>query len=107
MTTLTVYMKPGCHLCRDAADLLRRLGPEFGFDFREVDITTDPRLLEEYGELIPVVELDGRPLLAAPFGEASARKILPRALREVRSTRFGAEGGGVAVPRGDPEHPSR
>ena len=80
MVELTLYMKPGCHLCRDAAELLGRLGPELGFGFKEVDITGEPSLLEAYGEVIPVVELNGRTLLAAPFGEATARKLLPRAL---------------------------
>ena len=80
MPTLALYMKPGCHLCRDAAELLGRLGREFGFTLREVDITQDPVLYQTYGDMIPVVELDGRPLLAAPFGEAVARKILQRSL---------------------------
>jgi hypothetical protein len=31
-----------------------------GFDLVEVDITLDPALHRDYGERIPVVEIDGR-----------------------------------------------
>ena len=76
MTELALYTKPGCHLCHEALVLLSRLQQEFPFTIREVDITQDQRLLEDYSDLIPVVEQNGKPLLAAPFGEATARKAL-------------------------------
>ena len=73
-------MKPGCHLCEEAAALLEHLRVEFLFTVREVDITRESALYSEYGEAIPVVELEGKPLLAAPFGEATARKSLAQRL---------------------------
>lgn len=76
MIELTLYTKPGCHLCHEALVLLSRLQQEFPFTLQEVDITRDPRLLQDYGDLIPVVEQNGKPLLAAPFGQAMARKAL-------------------------------
>ncbi|MBI2886864.1 MAG: glutaredoxin family protein [Chloroflexi bacterium] len=81
MLELELFVKPGCHLCQEAAALLRRLQRDYAFSFQEVDINRDPALREEYGDIIPVVEVSGRPLLAAPFGEASARKALERLLR--------------------------
>ncbi len=84
MTILTLYMKPGCHLCADAGELLTRLGPEYSFIFREIDITQDPDLKERYGDTIPVVELDGRELLTTFISEANARKALERALKAAR-----------------------
>ena len=34
---------------------LRRLGPELGFDFVEVDIDTDPVLRQRYDTRVPVL----------------------------------------------------
>jgi glutaredoxin len=53
---LTLYTRPGCHLCDVATAALR----EIGEPFEEVDITTDPELEMEYGERIPVIMLDGK-----------------------------------------------
>jgi glutaredoxin len=55
MTVVTLYGKPGCHLCDEARQVLARLD----VDIREVDVSADPRLHAEYGERIPVVELNG------------------------------------------------
>jgi coenzyme F420-reducing hydrogenase beta subunit len=59
---LTLYGKPGCHLCDDArvavGDVLA--GRDVGL--REVDVTLDPVLERRYGERIPVVALDGEEL---------------------------------------------
>lgn len=81
MHELTLYMKPSCHLCHDAADLLARLGPEMGFSFTEMDITQDGALYDQYRDSIPVVALEGRVLLEAPIKETNARKVLKAALR--------------------------
>lgn len=79
---LTLYMKPSCHLCHNAAALLRTLQSEYSFTIREVDITQDTAAYEKYWEYIPVVEAGGKGLLAAPFGEAGARKALDQLARE-------------------------
>ena len=50
---VTLYGKPGCHLCDEARAALAEL------DVREVDVSADPRLHARYGERIPVVEVDG------------------------------------------------
>jgi glutaredoxin len=56
---LTLYGKPGCHLCHDASEVVKRalLGRDVALE--EVDITLDPSLFARYGERIPVLELDG------------------------------------------------
>jgi len=53
MPVVTLYGKPGCHLCEDARRALA------GLDFEEVDVSIDPGLHARYGERIPVVEVDG------------------------------------------------
>ncbi len=54
-TRLTIYGRPGCHLCDDARAVLDRVGEPYA----EVDIERDDALLARYLERIPVVTLDG------------------------------------------------
>jgi len=69
---LVLYGRPGCHLCDDAREVLRRVGEPF----REVDITTDDRLHARLLERIPVVELDGEELFDHFVDEAVLRARL-------------------------------
>jgi glutaredoxin len=60
---VTLYAKPGCHLCEDARAVIARVCAELGESFDEVDITQGPdaeRLGRTYGEEIPVTFVDGR-----------------------------------------------
>jgi hypothetical protein len=59
---VTLYGKAGCHLCDDARAVVERVRAERPFELREVDVTLDPTLNREYGERIPVLELDGEEL---------------------------------------------
>ena len=52
---LTLYGRPGCHLCDEAREVLERVGEPFD----EVDIEGDDELLKRYLERIPVVAVDG------------------------------------------------
>ena len=59
-TRVTLYGKPGCHLCDDAREVIARVCADLGTTYEEVDITTDPALQRRYGEQIPVTLVDGR-----------------------------------------------
>lgn len=55
---VTVYTRPGCHLCEQAIGLLEGLErPDIRIE--TVDIEGDDGLLKRYLERIPVVALDG------------------------------------------------
>jgi hypothetical protein len=59
---VTLYGKPGCHLCDDArAAILETLAGRDA-ELEEVDVTLDPALERRYGERIPVLALDGEEL---------------------------------------------
>jgi len=58
--TAVLYTRDGCHLCERAKVLLSRLQADFQMEIREVDIAVDEALLAEYGEIIPVVVINGR-----------------------------------------------
>ena len=60
---VTLYSRPGCHLCDDARAVVAAVCEELGESFAEVDITAGPdadALAEAYGEEIPVTFVDGR-----------------------------------------------
>jgi glutaredoxin len=78
---VTVYGRPGCHLCDDALAVLQRLRVEAGFALRTVDIEDDPELLRAYLERIPVIALDGQVLYDFHVDEADLRSRLARVAR--------------------------
>jgi glutaredoxin len=60
--TVTLYGRPGCHLCDDARAVLLELRQAVAFALVEVDIESDEELHRRYLERIPVVALDGEEL---------------------------------------------
>ncbi len=60
-----LYSRAGCHLCDAARDLVAEVAAERGVPWAEVDVDAggtarDGRpLAAAYGELLPVVEVDG------------------------------------------------
>jgi hypothetical protein len=67
MHQITLYTRPGCHLCDDAADLLEDLARATPLRVTEVNILTDVDLYERYKHSIPVVAIAGGPTLQAPI----------------------------------------
>lgn len=57
---VVLYVRQGCHLCDDARPLVAGVATEAGTRVDEVDIDAGgPDLVERYGELVPVVTVDG------------------------------------------------
>ena len=63
MTLLTLYGKPGCHLCDEAKAVVAHVHQLRPFEYQEVDITRDPKLEALYRERIPVIAIDGEEVL--------------------------------------------
>jgi glutaredoxin len=60
MTVITLYTRPGCHLCDEAREAILALREELPpFELSEVNIEQDEGLLARYLERIPVVAVDG------------------------------------------------
>jgi glutaredoxin len=76
--TITLYGRPGCHLCDEARTQLLALAPELGFTLVEADIESDDDLLRRYLERIPVIALDGEELSDFFVDEAGLRTRLGR-----------------------------
>ena len=62
MGVLTIYSRPGCHLCDEMKAIVRRVAdaamPPLAIE--EIDISTDPDLEARYGLEIPVLLVDGK-----------------------------------------------
>lgn len=78
MSDVVLYGKPGCCLCDDAGRVLAAAG----IGFRQVDITTDPGLMNEFGITIPVVEVDGFQVFEAGMNPSELAELV----REARSS---------------------
>jgi glutaredoxin len=76
MRTITLYGRPGCHLCDDARAILRQIQAARPFVLQEVDIETDDRLFKRYLERIPVIALDGEELFDLFVDEEALRRKL-------------------------------
>lgn len=76
VTPLVLVGKPGCHLCDDARVIVARVCAELGWAWEERSILSDAGLAAEYGELIPVVLLGGRPISHWFVDEADLRSAL-------------------------------
>lgn len=59
MKVVDVYTREGCHLCEDALAVVEPIVAECGAELRLHDIDADFALQERYGELVPVVLIDG------------------------------------------------
>ena len=73
---VTLYGRPGCHLCDEARGVLERVRSEAPFELREIDIERDDELFKRYLERIPVVCLDGEELFEYFVDEAALRRRL-------------------------------
>ena len=60
MIRLTLYSRPGCHLCevmREEVDSILRDTPH---EWEIIDVESDPELSARYGDSIPVLYVNGR-----------------------------------------------
>jgi len=76
--TLTLYSKPGCHLCDDMKVVVKRViqSARPPVQLEEIDITTDPDLEARYGMEIPVLLVDGKKAAKYRITEDELRSIL-------------------------------
>jgi glutaredoxin len=57
---VTLYTRPGCHLCDEAKAAIAPVLREFGASFREINIDDDPLLKERYDWDVPVIFIGQR-----------------------------------------------
>jgi len=80
---LVLLGRPGCHLCDDARRVVAAVADETGTAWVERSVDDDPDLRARYGELVPVVLVDGAQHAFYRVDAARLRTALagPRGLR--------------------------
>jgi hypothetical protein len=75
---LTLYSRPGCHLCDDMKAVVARAihAADTPIQLTEVDISTDPELERAYGVEIPVLVVNGKKVAKYRVTEGELVKIL-------------------------------
>ena len=81
MIALTLYSRPGCHLCDDMKAIVDRVirsmaTPVTPIEIVEVDISTDPELEARYGLEIPVLLVNGKKAAKVRVKEEDLRRLL-------------------------------
>jgi glutaredoxin len=78
MAVLTLYGKPGCHLCEEAREAVRAASAGREVELVEVDITLDPAVERDFRERIPVLTLDGEELFEFFVDQDALKERLDR-----------------------------
>ena len=78
MIEVTIYSKPGCHLCDVAKAVLLKVQRREPFVLREINIEDDPATFEAYRESIPVIFVAGHKAFKFRVTEDEFRERLRR-----------------------------
>jgi len=73
---LTIYSRPGCHLCDEMEATVVRVALTIPLTLEHIDISTDPALEAEYGLEIPVLMVDGKKAAKFRVSEEELVRIL-------------------------------
>ncbi len=76
--TVELLSRADCHLCDDARALVERVTAEAGVGYTETDVDQVPELRAEFGDLVPVVRVNGKELGHWRIDEAKLRRALGR-----------------------------
>ena len=75
MPSIRVYSRRGCHLCEVLVEELLAL-VQGVFRVEVVDVDTDRELRDRYGDDVPVVEFDGRPVCRHRLDASAVRALV-------------------------------
>lgn len=76
MIQVSIYTRPGCHLCDEMKAVVGRVARHVPIALAEVDISLDRELEALYGLEIPVLMIDGRKAAKYRVTEGELRRIL-------------------------------
>ena len=76
MISLTLYSRPGCHLCDEMKAVVARVAGAIPLSLQEIDISTDPALEARYGPEIPVLLIAGKKAAKYRVTEAALVRLL-------------------------------
>jgi len=73
---LTLYSRPGCHLCDEMKTVINRVAQSTPLHLEEIDISSRADLDERYGLEIPVLFVAGKKAAKYRIGEEELRRLL-------------------------------
>jgi len=73
---VTIYSRPGCHLCDEMKAVVKQVGATVPLALDEINISADPELERLYGLEIPVLFVAGKKVAKYRVGEQELRRIL-------------------------------
>lgn len=76
MIRLTLYTRPGCHLCDTMKNVVDEVAREEPVTLREVDVTGDARLERRFGTEVPVLAHGERVVARVRTTRAALRESL-------------------------------
>ncbi len=73
---LTLYTRPGCHLCDEMKHIVEPVSRDLGCQLEEVDIAADSGLEARFGQEIPVLFVNGRKAFKYRVSDRDLRRRL-------------------------------
>jgi glutaredoxin len=75
---ITLYSRPGCHLCEDMKAIIAHVAAAMpgALYVDEIDISRNAELERRYGLEIPVLEIDGKKVAKYRISEEDLRRRL-------------------------------
>lgn len=67
-----------CHLCDEMRSVLDRVVGRAGEGYRLVNVDSDPALADRFGNVVPVLLRDGKPVAKVRLTESQLRRIIRR-----------------------------
>jgi glutaredoxin len=78
MIRVTLYGRDGCHLCDEMRAVVERVARDLSFAVEEVDVDSDPSLVQAYGHDVPVLCINGRKAFKYRVDDRALRARLAR-----------------------------
>lgn len=75
---LALVTRPGCHLCEEMERLLDEVLPAHGLGYERLDADADPELAARFGDVVPVLLRDGRPVAKVCLDRRRLERLLRR-----------------------------
>lgn len=72
----TLFTRQGCHLCDTAEAILRRQQERYQYGLETKDVDNQPEWIEQYGECVPVVLVNGKLRFRGNVNEVLLQRIL-------------------------------
>lgn len=83
---VTLYTRPGCHLCDEAKASMAAAHCAYEYTLYEVNIESDAQLLHSYRNDIPIVLINGREVFRHRVSPEDFRRQVAIAVRNANDT---------------------